>query len=112
MNSRRSKSAHSHDTINTVAGGVEQLGKQAIAVVIALVYSVASRRVETWRALHLPAGIALVALLVAPWWVHQWISDLQGFRHVVVDDNLTKYMPRSLTGALLTGPLQHTGRGD
>jgi 4-amino-4-deoxy-L-arabinose transferase-like glycosyltransferase len=76
-------------------------------LVVAMVYAIATRRRGTWRELRLPAGIALVAVLVAPWWIRQWLSDIAAFRTVVVDDNLTWYVPRSLTVALFTGPFQH-----
>jgi 4-amino-4-deoxy-L-arabinose transferase-like glycosyltransferase len=74
---------------------------------VAFVYAIATRRRGRWRDLHLPAGLALVAVLVAPWWIIQWLSDGGAVRAVVTDDYAAWYVPRALTVALLTGPLQH-----
>src|SRR5262249_27169431 len=78
-----------------------------IPFVLALVYAVATRRLGRWRDLHLVAGVALVAAVVAPWWIRQWFMDTAALRAVVVSDNLLWYFPRSLTGLLVTGALQH-----
>jgi MprA protease rhombosortase-interaction domain-containing protein len=71
------------------------------------VYAIATRRVGGWRALHLPAGVALVGVLIAPWWVRQWLFDTGALREVVVSDNLLWYVPRAFTLGLVTGPFQH-----
>ena len=78
-----------------------------IPLAIVVVYAVVTRRLGRWRELHLPAGLALVAVLIAPWWIRQWFFDTTALREVVVSDNLGWYVPRSLTSALLTGALQH-----
>lgn len=77
-------------------------GLMPLAVVI--VYGIATRR---WHELHLPAGLALVAFLIVPWWIRQWFFDTTALREVVVADNLGWYLPRSPTVALVTGPLRH-----
>jgi 4-amino-4-deoxy-L-arabinose transferase-like glycosyltransferase len=51
---------------------------------VALVYAIATRRRGRWRELHLPAGLGLVAALVAPWWIVQWLSDGAAVRAVVM----------------------------
>lgn len=76
-------------------------------LVVAIVHAVITRNQGGWRSLHLPAGFALVAVLVAPWWGRQWLADSAMLREVVVSDNLGWYVPRTLTAALLTGALQH-----
>jgi len=74
---------------------------------VALVYALATRRLGRWRELHLPAGVALVAAVIAPWWIRQWFSDTAALRAVMMSDNLLWYLPRSVTLALVTGPPQH-----
>ncbi len=76
-------------------------------LVVALVYAIATHRLGRWRELRMPAGVALVAVLIAPWWVRQWLADTTALRAVVVSDNLDWYVPRLLTVALFTGPFQH-----
>jgi 4-amino-4-deoxy-L-arabinose transferase-like glycosyltransferase len=78
-----------------------------LPLVAAGVYAIATRRLGRWRDLHLPAGAALVAVLIGPWWVRQWLSSTAALREVVVWDYAVWYVPRTLTAALFTGPLQH-----
>jgi hypothetical protein len=82
-------------------------GPAGLMPLAALVAYAVIGRGAAWRALHMPAGITLVAILVAPWWVRQWLSDTSALRHVVVSDELVWYVPHSLTMMLLTGPFQH-----
>ncbi len=75
---------------------------------VTVVYAIATSRLGRWRELHLATGLALVAALIAPWWLGEFWTDTTALRSVVLDDNLTWYVPRSVTVvALLTGPLQH-----
>jgi 4-amino-4-deoxy-L-arabinose transferase-like glycosyltransferase len=78
-----------------------------IPLVAAVVYAIVTRRRGRWRDLHLPTGIALVAALVAPWWIMQELSSGEAVRAVVTDDYTSWYVPRSVTLALLSGPLQN-----
>jgi len=78
-----------------------------IPLVAVIAHAVITRRQRDWRQLHLPVGIAVVALLVAPWWFRQWTADSAMLREVVVSDNLQWYLPRSMTATLLTGALHH-----
>jgi len=78
-----------------------------IPLVAALVYAMVTRRRRGWRELHLPTGIAIVAALVAPWWIMQELSSGAAVRAVVADDYAAWYVPRALTLALLAGPVQN-----
>jgi 4-amino-4-deoxy-L-arabinose transferase-like glycosyltransferase len=78
-----------------------------IPLVAAFVYGIATRRFGWGRDLQLPAGAVLVAVLIAPWWVRQWLSNSTAFRELVVADQLTWYLPHSLTVAVFSGPFQH-----
>lgn len=83
------------------AKGAAALLPLAVAVAWGLVF----RRPGWWRALRLPAGLALFAALIAPWWIGKLVTQTAGMRDAVVGDNLLWYLPRSL--AVLTGPPQH-----
>lgn len=74
-----------------------------LAVVIA--WAIAFRRADWWKVIRLPAGLALFALLIAPWWIGKLMLDSAGVRTAVVSDNLYWYLPRSF--AVLAGPPQH-----
>jgi 4-amino-4-deoxy-L-arabinose transferase-like glycosyltransferase len=78
-----------------------------IPLVAALVYAIATRRRGRWRDLHLVAGVAIVAALVAPWWIMQELGSAEAVRAVVADDYAGWYVPRAPTLALLAGPLQN-----
>lgn len=74
---------------------------------VALVYAIVTRRRARWHDLHLPVGLALVALLIAPWWIAQWLSDVAATRAVVMEDYAGWYVPRALTLTRFTEPVQH-----
>lgn len=78
-----------------------------IPLVVLFVYAIVSRPRPRWRVLHAPVGLSVVALLIALWWVPQWLFDTGALRQVVVTDELAWYMPHSLKVSLLTGPFQH-----
>jgi 4-amino-4-deoxy-L-arabinose transferase-like glycosyltransferase len=83
-------------------------GKGAVALLplaVAVAWGVASGRHRWWRLLHLPAGLALFAVLVAPWWIGKLLSEPAAMGEVIVSDNLLWYLPRS--PAMLAGPPQH-----
>src|SRR5262249_43344038 len=82
-------------------------GAGLMPLVAAVVYAVVTRRLAWGAPLHLPAGAALVAILISPWWVGHWLSDTAALGEVVVTDNVWWYVPRSATLAMLSGPLQH-----
>ena len=84
------------------------LGQGAAALLplaVAVAWGLVFRRPGWWRALRLPAGLALFAALIAPWWIGKLVTQTTGMHDVVVSDNLLWYLPESL--AVLTGPPQH-----
>lgn len=83
------------------AKGAAALLPLAVAVAWGLVF----RRPGWWRALRLPAGLALFAALIAPWWIGKLVTQTTEMHDVVVSDNLLWYLPQSL--AVLTGPPRH-----
>ena len=83
------------------AKGAAALLPLAVAVAWGLVF----RRPGWWRALRLPAGLALFGALIAPWWIGKLVTQTAGMRDAVVSDNLLWYLPQSL--AVLAGPPQH-----
>ena len=83
-------------------------GKGAVALLplaVAIAWGVVSGRRGWWRLLHLPAGLALFAALIAPWWIGKLLYAPAAMGEVVVSDNLLWYLPRS--PAMLAGPPQH-----
>jgi 4-amino-4-deoxy-L-arabinose transferase-like glycosyltransferase len=89
-----------------IAGAFWAKGAAALlplAVVVA--WGLVFRRPGWWRALRLPAGLALFAALIAPWWIGKLMTQTAGMRDTVVSDNLLWYLPQSL--AVLAGPPQH-----
>jgi len=83
-------------------------GKGAVALLplaVAVAWGMVSGRRGWWRLLHLPAGLAVFAALIAPWWIGKLVSEPAGMGEVVVSDNLLWYLPRS--PAMLAGPPQH-----
>src|ERR1700675_2283022 len=83
------------------AKGAAALLPLAVAVAWGLVF----RRPGWWRALRLPAGLALFAALIAPWWIGKLVTPTTEMHDVVVSDNLLWYLPRSLV--VLAGPPRH-----
>jgi len=74
---------------------------------VALAWGAAHRRTDVWRRLRPGRGLALVAVLVAPWWLAGLAADPAAVRQVVVTDHLGWYAPRAPTLASLVAPLQN-----
>ncbi|MBI4269135.1 MAG: glycosyltransferase family 39 protein [Candidatus Rokubacteria bacterium] len=74
---------------------------------VALAWAAAHARTDVWRRLRLAPGLALVAVLVAPWWLLGLAADSEAVRRVVVTDHLGWYAPRAPTLASLVAPLQN-----
>ena len=74
---------------------------------LALAWAAAHRRTGVWRRLRPGRGLALVAALVAPWWLAGLAADPEAVRQVVVTDHLGWYAPRVPTLASLVAPLQN-----
>jgi len=91
-----------------VAAGFWAKGAAGLIPLIAvLIHAVATRRDGRWRDLRLGRGLLVVAVLIAPWCIRELSGDTGALHTVVVDDNLGWYLPRSLTTALVYGPLRH-----
>ena len=76
-----------------------------LPLAVAVAWGLLFRRPGFWRGLRLPAGLALFAATIAPWWIGKLSSQTAGIRVAVLGDNLLWYLPRSL--GLLMGPPQH-----
>jgi 4-amino-4-deoxy-L-arabinose transferase-like glycosyltransferase len=76
-----------------------------LALAVAILWTIVDRRAGRWRALHLPAGLLLFAVLIAPWLIGTVLLDSAEMRELVVSDNVLWYLPRS--PAILAGPPQH-----
>jgi 4-amino-4-deoxy-L-arabinose transferase-like glycosyltransferase len=76
-----------------------------LPLAVAVAWGFAFRRPGWWQSLHLPIGLALFAVLIAPWWIGKLLTQASEMHEIVVGDNLFWYLPRSL--AVLAGPPQH-----
>jgi 4-amino-4-deoxy-L-arabinose transferase-like glycosyltransferase len=82
--------------------------KGAVALLplaVAVVWALADRQPDRWRALRLLPGLGLFAALIAPWWLGKLVAETEGMRDIVLRDNLLWYLPQS--PAMLAGPPQH-----
>jgi 4-amino-4-deoxy-L-arabinose transferase-like glycosyltransferase len=75
------------------------------ALAVAVAWAAASRRAGRWRALRLPAGLLLLAAIIAPWYLGKLLLERAAMGQVFVQDSLLWYLPRSPN--VLIGPPQH-----
>ncbi len=76
-----------------------------LPLAVALAWGIGARRPRWWQAMHWPAGLALFALLIAPWWIGKLATHGEAMRETIVIDNLLWYLPRS--PLVLVGVSQH-----
>jgi len=60
-----------------------------------------------WRQVWLPAGLPVLLLVVAPWYVMSFLADRAALDHAIVFDQVGWYAPSSLDFASVAGPLQN-----
>lgn len=77
-------------------------------LIIAAVWALAGRSAASWRALRLPLGVPLLALVVAPWPVVRLLHHYAaGLRRAVVQDQLLWYLPTDLRAGMVAEPVQN-----
>jgi 4-amino-4-deoxy-L-arabinose transferase-like glycosyltransferase len=74
---------------------------------VALVWALVSRRPGRWRALHLPLGLPLLAVVVAPWPLLRLVRHADGLRQAVVQNQLFWYLPFDARPAMVAEPIQN-----
>ena len=78
-----------------------------LPLAIALVWAIVDRGPGRWRALRLPAGVMLLALIVAPWPLIGLALHSPGLRHAVVQNQLLWYLPQTFRPAVVAEPIQN-----
>jgi len=78
-----------------------------LPLALALVWAIVDRSPGRWRALRLPAGVMLLALIVAPWPLIGLALHSPGLRHAVVQNQLLWYLPQTFRPAVVAEPIQN-----
>jgi len=78
-----------------------------LPLAVALAWAMLDRSPGRWRALRLPAGIALLAVIVAPWPLIGLALHSSGLRHAVVQNQLFWYLPQALRPGVVAEPIQN-----
>ena len=76
-------------------------------LIVAVAWAAASRSAASWRALRLPLGVPLLALVVAPWPVFRLFRHAEGLRQAVVQNQILWYLPHDLRGGMVMEPVQN-----
>ena len=74
---------------------------------VALAWALAGRNTASWRALRLPLGLPLLALVVAPWPVFRLFRHSEGLRQAVVHNQFLWYLPQEFRAGMLAEPIQN-----
>ncbi|PYN59265.1 MAG: hypothetical protein DMD92_09585 [Candidatus Rokuibacteriota bacterium] len=82
-------------------------GAGFLPLAVALGWAVVNARDAGWRRLGLLRGLALLVLLIAPWWLFGLGTDRVAIHGAVVDNQLLWYLPFTLTLNSVTAPLRN-----
>ena len=82
-------------------------GAGFLPLAVALGWAVVNARDASWRRLGLLRGLALLVLLIAPWWLFGLRTDRVAIHGAVVDNQLFRYLPFTLTLNSVTAPLRN-----
>jgi len=78
-----------------------------IPLIVAVAWAAATRSAASWRALRLPLGLPLLALVVAPWPVFRLFQHSEGLRRAVVHNQILWYLPQELRAGMVAEPIQN-----
>ena len=78
-----------------------------LPLVVALAWAAVMRSAASWRALRLPLGLPLLALIVALWPVFRLFQHSEGLRRAVVHNQILWYLPRELRAGMVAEPIQN-----
>jgi len=78
-----------------------------LPLIVAFAWAAASRRSASWRALGLPLGLPLLAMIVAPWPLVRLFHHAEGLRQAVVQNQLFWYLPHELRPGMVAEPIQN-----
>ena len=76
-------------------------------LIVAVAWAAMGRRAAGWRALTLPLGLPLLALVVAPWPVFRLFHHAEGLRQAVVHNQILWYLPQDLRAGMVAEPVQN-----
>jgi 4-amino-4-deoxy-L-arabinose transferase-like glycosyltransferase len=76
-------------------------------LIVAVAWAAAGRSAASWRALRLPLGLPLLALVVAPWPVFRLFRHSEGLRQAVVHNQILWYLPHDLRAGMVAEPVQN-----
>ncbi len=74
---------------------------------VALAWALVGRSGASWRALRLPLGLPLLALVVAPWPVFRLFRHAEGLRQAVVHNQFFWYLPHEFRAGMVAEPIQN-----
>jgi 4-amino-4-deoxy-L-arabinose transferase-like glycosyltransferase len=74
---------------------------------VALAWALVGRSGASWRALRLPLGLPLLALVVAPWPVFRLFRHAEGLRQAVVHNQFFWYLPQEFRAGMVAEPIQN-----
>jgi len=78
-----------------------------LPLIVALAWAAVMRSAASWRALRLPLGLPLLALIVALWPVFRLFQHSEGLRRAVVHNQILWYLPRELRAGMVAEPIQN-----
>lgn len=79
-----------------------------LPLVVALAWAAAGWRTGRWRLLAPARGLALLAALVAPWFVIGLASSATGLHEAVVNDQILWFVPQGFKASRLLAPFEHS----
>ncbi len=79
-----------------------------LPLAVVLGWALVNRRDAGWRRLRVLRGLALLVVLVGPWWLFALRADSAAVRDTVVVDQLLWYLPVSLTLKSVAAPLRNS----
>ena len=78
-----------------------------MSLAVALAWALVGRSGASWRALRLPLGLPLLALVVAPWPVVRLFRHAEGLRQAVVHNQFFWYLPHEFRAGMVAEPIQN-----
>jgi len=78
-----------------------------LPLAVAFAWAIVDRSPGRWRALRLPAGVALLVLIVAPWPLIGLALHSPGLRRAVVQNQLLWYLPQAFRPGVVAEPIQN-----
>jgi 4-amino-4-deoxy-L-arabinose transferase-like glycosyltransferase len=78
-----------------------------LPLVVAFAWAATRWSRASWRALSLPLGLPLLALVVAPWPLVRLFNHAAGLRQAVVHNQILWYLPQEFRAGMVAEPIQN-----